>query len=117
MRTNMDPLTPTTTALTPAISHIAETASTLSESLKKLAPPEQSDAVLAERKKGKQRETVRWVLDAPERLRKMREEGHIESSRKEWEQIKVLLTKWKSVKGVDEVRKECEEVMGAEAGV
>lgn len=72
--------------------------------------------MLAERKKEKQREIVRWVLDAPERLRKMREEGHIESSRKEWEQIKVLLTKWKAVKGVDEVRKECKEVMGAEAG-
>lgn len=111
----MDPLTPTTSTLTPAIAHIAETASTLSDSLKKLAPPAQSDKVLAERKKEKQRQTVRWVLESPERLANMRAEGHIESARKEWEEVKTLLAMWEGVKGVEDVRKKGEDVMGAEA--
>lgn len=115
MQTNMDPLAPTTSTLTPAISHIAETASTLSDSLKKLAPSAQSELSEAERKKEKQRQAVRWVIDAPERLRRMREEGHIESARQEWEEIKVLLERWQAVKGANEVRRECEDVMGAEA--
>ena len=112
----MDPLTPTTSTLTPAISHIAETAGLLSESFKRLAPPARTEAKVAENNKEKQRKAVRWVLDAPERLRKMRQEGHIESARKDWEEVKKLLEKWQSVKGAAEVRKECEEVMGAEAG-
>lgn len=116
MRSNMDPLTPTTSTLAPAISHIAETAATLSESLRKLAPQPLSDDLLAERKKEEQREAVRWVLDAPARLRSLRDQGQIESARKDWEQVKMRLDRWKSVKGADEVRKECEEVMGAEAG-
>lgn len=116
MRTNMDPLTPTTSTLAPAVSHIAEIASTLSDSLKKLAPPAPSDEAVAARKKAKQRQLVRWVLDAPERLQKMRQEGHIESARKEWEQVKTHLADWEGVKGVDQVKEECEEVMGAEAG-
>lgn len=112
----MDPLTPTTSTLTPAISHIAETATTLSESFKKLAPPAQSDVFLAKKKREQQREAVRWVLDAPDRLRRLREEGHIESARKDWELVKLRLEKWKGVKGVEEVRRECDDVMGAEAG-
>lgn len=116
MRTNMDPLTPTTSTLTPAIAHIADTASSMSDSLKKLAPASQSEAAQAEKKKEQQRNRVRWVLEAPARLRKLREEGHIESARKDWEQVKPLLQKWHSVKGVADVKRECEDVMGAEAG-
>ncbi|KAL1303985.1 hypothetical protein AAFC00_000430 [Neodothiora populina] len=116
MRTNMDPLAPTTSTLTPAISHIAETATSLSESIKKLAPQIQSDAFLAEERRVKQQETVRYLLKTPDRLRRLRQEGHIESSRKDWEDVKILLEKLKHVKGTDVLRKQCEEVMGAEAG-
>jgi len=114
MRTNMDPLTPATATLLPAISNIAETASTLSESLKKLAPAVQSDAILAESKREKQREIVRWVLSASERLSKMRQEGRLDSAIKEWEEVQKLLDKWQTVKGASEVRKECQDIMSAD---
>lgn len=106
MRTNMDPLTPATSTLTPAISHIAETAQQLSSSLKQLVPD-----MPREDPKRKQRQTVRWVLGAPSRLRRLRSEGKVEEAQKDLEEVSKLLEKWKGVQGVEEVKKECEEIM------
>ncbi|GAB7352171.1 hypothetical protein MBLNU459_g2652t1 [Dothideomycetes sp. NU459] len=111
MRTNMDPLTPATSTLTPAISHIAETASTLSTALQKLAPPKKSEA---DENKDKQRQTVRWVLDSPARLRRMLDNGQQDAARSDWTEVSELLGKWQGVAGADEVMKECREVMKSE---
>ncbi|KAI9825312.1 MAG: hypothetical protein M1819_000558 [Sarea resinae] len=113
MRTNMDPLTPTTATLTPAISHIAEVSATLATSLQEHLPasptvtktPEPS---AAEDEQKKQRETVRWVLNTPFRLRKLVGEGRREDAEREWEDVKLLLDKWEGTKGVDDIRRECE---------
>lgn len=104
----MDPLTPTTSTLTPAISHIAETASTLSSSLQKLAPPKRSQATTD---KDKQRQTVRWVLNAPARLRNLRDTAQEDEAKADWAEVSTLLDKWQGVTGVEDVKKECEAIM------
>ena len=113
MRTNMDPLTPTTDTLTPAIGHIAETAAELSESLRK----QHGDGGVSEaRKKQEQQELVRWVLDAPGRLSKLVKDGREEEARSEWSRVSSLLDKWATVSGAKDVRLACEKAMeGSEA--
>ncbi|KAK0653811.1 Vacuolar protein sorting-associated protein 51-like protein [Lasiodiplodia hormozganensis] len=123
MRTNMDPLTPATSTLSPAISHIAETASALSASIAEHALPKSrssSPASVDGKKKvdekEKQRQTVRWVLDAPRRLRAKVAAGEEEEARKEWEEISRLLEKWKGVQGAEEVKMACEEALASNSG-
>jgi hypothetical protein len=108
MRTNMDPLTPTTATLTPAIGHIAETATALSESLRM---QHGAGGVTEAQKKQKQQELVRWVLDAPGRLSKLVEDGQKEEAEAEWSRVSSLLDKWASVPGVSDVRQGCEKAL------
>ena len=124
MRGNMDPLAPTTHTLGPAISHIAETAASLSSSMQASKP--KSDALgISIRvegddggnnkeditKKQKQRETVRWVLGTPQRLREMIDQEQEEEAEKEWEEVSKLLDQWEGVSGVEELKRECEYIM------
>jgi hypothetical protein len=108
MRTNMDPLTPTTATLTPAIGHIAETATALSESLRK---QHGAGGVTEAQKKQKQQELVRWVLDAPGRLSKLVQDWRKEEAEAEWNRVSSLLDKWSSVPGVSDVRQRCEKAL------
>ena len=116
MRDNMGPLTPATSTLSPAIAHIAETAKKLA--MKPPERPEQDSQVEggeeeAEReKKRRQRETVRWVVGAPKRLGTLIEGGKKDEAENDWREIKELLRKWQGVDGVEEVKEECEKVMG-----
>ena len=114
MRTNMDPLTPTTSTLTPAISHIAETASTIAASLQQRnglpQSTERAKHVPEEAEKEAQRQTVRWVLDAPRRLKQEVDCGQKEVAERDWEEVKGLLDKWKGVGGVEDVRMACVKV-------
>ncbi|KAL8873145.1 MAG: hypothetical protein Q9174_001333 [Haloplaca sp. 1 TL-2023] len=117
MRTNMDPLTPTTSTLSPAISHIAETAASLAESLQDRTPhggDEQGVENDALAKKQRQRETVRWVLAAPDRLKELLERGRKEEAVEDWHEIRNLLDKWHGVQGADEVKEQCLKVMDEE---
>ncbi|KAJ9647064.1 hypothetical protein H2199_002050 [Coniosporium tulheliwenetii] len=120
MRTNMDPLTPATSTLAPAIAHIAETATALSTSLSNRTTAKglgesavRSDGA-KDAAKEKRRQTVRWVLDAPKRLRSLVKEGKNEAAEAEWDDVRRLLDKWKGVQGVDEVRARCEAVLKRE---
>ncbi|KAF1843882.1 uncharacterized protein K460DRAFT_291044 [Cucurbitaria berberidis CBS 394.84] len=112
MRGNMDPLAPTTHTLGPAISHIAETAASLSSSMQ--ASPSGLHGlgidIRVEGKKRKQTETVRWVLDTPRRLREMLDQQQDEDAEKEWEQVNQILDQWKGAAGVEELREECERI-------
>ncbi|KAI9685315.1 MAG: hypothetical protein M1822_004688 [Bathelium mastoideum] len=136
MRTSMDPLAPTTSTLSPAVAHIAETASRLScaltertEGVRKEAEAsgrarstsrgrkEEREGNEGERRKERERETVRWVLEAPGRMREMVGAGRRGDAEGEWERVKGFLEKWEGVGGVEEVRRECEDVLNsAEAG-
>jgi hypothetical protein len=125
MRTNMDPLAPTTHTLGPAISHIAETAASLSS--EKHVPELKADLGLgisvvvegangdgeAERKT-RERETVKWVLDTPRRLRELLDQEKEEEAEEEWEGVAKVLKKWWGVDGVKELWEECEHILGEE---
>lgn len=118
MRTNMGPLTPTTSTLSPAISHIAETAASLSSSLPMQASldaqgewqdVEDQGAMMT---KQSQQETVRWVLAAPRRLRTLIGERRQKEAAGDWLEVRRLLGKWAEVDGVEGIRNECMEIMG-----
>ena len=59
-----------------------------------------------------QRETVRWVLGTPKRLGSLLDKGEKSEATKAWDEVRVVLEKWKGVKGVDELSEECERIMG-----
>jgi preprotein translocase subunit SecD len=124
----MDPLAPTTHTLSPAISHIAETAASLSSSIHSVAArpqglgievrveDESEENEKRERKK-KEQETVRWVLDTPRRLRALVAADKDEEAEKEWNEVSGILDKWGDVRGVKELRLACEEIMQEEESV
>jgi hypothetical protein len=100
MRENVDPMAPVTTTLEPAIKHIADVAEDIAGSR-----GVRSDKEI-------QKQTVRWVLGAPGRLKEFKGQGKEEEMGRQWDEVRSLLEKWKGVKGVDEVRMQCEEVVG-----
>lgn len=114
MREKMDPLTPTTSTLTPAIGHIAETAGSLTRELR---AADVGDVRGKQAQRKRQQEVVRWVLGAPERIGRLKEEGKEHEARQEWGKVSGLLAKWEGVKGAEEVRQACLDVLGEdEAG-
>lgn len=114
----MDPLTPTTSTLSPAISHIVETAASLSRSLPVRAgldaQGERQDVEDQDDRENRhrQQETVHWVLAAPRRLRSLIGEGRQKEAAGDWLEVRGLLGKWAEVDGVDGIRNQCTEIMG-----
>ncbi|MCJ1285070.1 hypothetical protein MMC26_004408 [Xylographa opegraphella] len=122
MRVNMDPLTPTTSTLSPAIAHISDTAASLASALQeRVQVPRivENGGLAADEEraedKWRQRQTVRWVLDAPRRLRDCVDRGQREAAESDWSEVKALLDKWKGVGGAEEVRGECEKSLEGKA--
>lgn len=110
MRANMDPLTPTTGTLGMAVGYIAETAGGLAQQAR---GRDEGGRKEGEREwKKEQRETVRWVLGTPRRLGVLLDKGEKEKAEKDWDEVKGLLDKWKGVNGVEELRDECERIVG-----
>ncbi|CAK4032294.1 Hypothetical predicted protein [Lecanosticta acicola] len=101
MREKIDPLTPTTSTLSPAIGHIAETASALTQDLRR------ANGGAKDAGKERQRALVRWVLSAPERIGAL--DG--EQAEKEWKQVDAVLERWEGVKGVEDIRRRCLEAL------
>ena len=143
MRSTMDPLAPTTHTLSPAISHIAELAANLSAGMlqqrrasqkeaarwAKGAPP--TPAIRVQDDEGreggedvvkgqenprieKRRETVRWALSTPARLRRMIDDGQSDEAQQDWDEIRELIARWEGVGGVEELRQECQGILQAE---
>ena len=129
MRANMDPLTPTTSTLAPAISHIAGTAEGLaSMTTERVADREgkgkefggQSSTDERHTKTGsvnrlKRRnevDTVRWVLGAPIRYQGAVDQGRRPCEEKDWQEVRSLLESWhiRGVRGAQEIIKECESI-------
>lgn len=106
MREKMDPLTPTTSTLSPAIGHIAEIASALTQDLRKSSEG-QSGA-----RKDRQRALVKWVLAAPERMESL---GRNEAE-EEWKKVEAVLAKWNDVEGVENIRKRCQTALKGKEG-
>jgi len=105
MRASMEPLTPTTSTLEPAIGHIAQVSASLVETIH-LPPPTETKPEVRERK-----EVVRWVLEAPRRIQRLKEEEKKEEAEAELERLQGVLDAWKGVKGVEELRVKAREAL------
>lgn len=115
MRRSMDergaPLTMTKT-LGPAIAFVAETAGGLiKEGEEQRQRIRESRGEEPGSKQKAQRESVQWVLAAPERLESLLSEGKRAEAEKDWQEVQRLLDAWGEVKGVAEVREACQNVM------
>ena len=106
MRERMDPLTPTTSTLTPAIGHIAESAASLSNELRE-SHAASAPQLEAQKRQREQKATVQWILNAPGRLQELLENDRRDEAEKQWEEVERLLSKWNGVRGVSEVREAC----------
>ncbi|KAF8459489.1 Vps51/Vps67-domain-containing protein [Terfezia claveryi] len=112
MRSSMEPLTPTTSTLEPAISHIAELSSSLTSTIHSLPPTRTPNAPNPALNK---KETVKWTLGAPERIRELVKQGKKEEAEKAWVVVKEMLEKWgDGVKGVKELRENGEVALRGE---
>lgn len=97
MRANMDPLNPMASTLDPAIAQIYSQASSIRDALRQSAPkPEESKRMDEERaRRRRTQELVSEVLETPERMRKLVEEGKVDEAEEAWRLPKKLLLKWK----------------------
>ncbi|KAK2778123.1 hypothetical protein FQN52_002883 [Onygenales sp. PD_12] len=102
-----------TKTLAPAVGFVAETAAALireQEGRVREDKEEASKEVVVDMEK----ETVRWVLDTPRRLRGLLDSGNREDAEKDWKEVEVLLGRWQGVRGVNELKVACEEIMAKE---
>ena len=109
MRASMEPLTPTTSTLEPAVSHIEGVSRGLVEGMRAASPRPS-----AARGKLKGVETVKWALAAPERIRGLMEEGRKDEAEKVLVRLRELCDKWEGAAGVDALRKKGEGAFGKE---
>jgi len=110
MRESMEPLTPTTSTLEPAVSHIERVSRELVSAAGAAAP--------AARKEGdeKEVEVVRWAVEAPGRIEVLVREGRKEEAERVWERLRALCEVWEGRKGVQGLKRKGEEAMKAEVG-
>ncbi|PGH11690.1 hypothetical protein AJ79_04713 [Helicocarpus griseus UAMH5409] len=103
-----------TKTLAPAVGFVAETAAAL------IREQEESVRDRDEQKEGSrggidpEKETVRWVLDSPNRLKELLDENKRDEAESDWAEVRGLLVKWEGVKGVNELRTTCEDIMKKE---
>lgn len=110
MREKMDPLTQTST-LIGDIGQIAESAAGLSGELRKQHGGAVGGDNAETRKRQQQQQTVRWVLGAPARLKQLVSDDRRDDAEAEWMEVSALLVRWEGVRGVDRVRRACEDVL------
>jgi vacuolar protein sorting-associated protein 51 len=106
-----------TKTLGPAVSFVAETASAIiKDGEEQQQRMKEIKAIADDRRKQAERETVKWVLGAPDRLTTLLNEGKNEEAEKDWVEVDRLLKKWEGVKGVTEVRAACEMAVKRQNG-
>jgi hypothetical protein len=64
-----------------------------------------------ERKEKQKRELVRWVVEAPARFEAYIEEWKRDEVESEWKDVSRALDRWKGVKGVEQIKSKCEQVL------
>lgn len=113
MRMNMDPLTPATSTLSPAVSHIAETAASLSKELVERTSKVQINGTSSGKEDARQsqKQTVRWVLDTPRRIQEHMDNEDKSAAEAEYSSVKSLLESWQAVPGAAELKERCETLL------
>ena len=76
-----------------------------------LGPEDLDEEGRERRKRRKEKDVVRWVLNAPERIEGMVGDGKREDAEMEFARVKRVLDEWEGVEGVDEVRRLCWEAV------
>lgn len=114
MRTNMDPLTPMTLTLMPAVGHIAVTAAGIGSSLR--AKNGSGKARQGSMGSGDQNklQTVRWVLACPARLENLVQAGQMAEAQADWAEVQSLLDRWEGTEGVEQIRRQAQAIMASE---
>lgn len=107
MREEMGPLAPMTQNVEADVGRIAETAGEIDRKMREARSGQDGRG---------QRETVKWVLDAPSRLERLVGKGEKEKAEEQWAEVSALLARWQGVKGVEEVRTACMQAMKREQG-
>lgn len=119
----MDPLTPATMTLEKSVARIAGMAEGIAGAAAVAAAArdsrsgggqgeEMNEAEMQSlERKQQQQAAVRWVLGTPSRLKSLRDDGKQEEAAGDWEEVKSLLQEWEGVRGVNEVRDQCECLM------
>ncbi|TVY15478.1 Vacuolar protein sorting-associated protein 51-like protein [Lachnellula arida] len=102
MRANMDPLNPMASTLDPAIASIYARAESIKREMREGMPGwqrERAEMSEGEREKAERRDRMREVagrvLDTPERVRGLMDEGSVEEARRVWGPTLRLLERWK----------------------
>ncbi|KAJ8097996.1 Vps51/Vps67-domain-containing protein [Lipomyces tetrasporus] len=117
MRGNMDPLQPTTSALEPAVAHIAEVSTTLIATLSERRRKNDAEDVSSESKgftSKEQADFLRAIVNAPRRIRELIQKGEVEKARADWDIIEPVLNKLKRINGVDRIVEDCITALKAE---
>ncbi|EZG08755.1 hypothetical protein H106_02122 [Trichophyton rubrum CBS 735.88] len=104
-----------TKTLALAVGFIAETAMSLIREQQALRPstnkPAQANETRNEAAVRPEKATVLWALDSPRRLKRLLDSGKRGDAEQDWSEIQSLLSKWDEVRGVQELRAECELLM------
>ncbi|KAF3492189.1 uncharacterized protein GIQ15_01706 [Arthroderma uncinatum] len=104
-----------TKTLAPAVGFVAETAMALIREQEESGPTGQEPTQTKEKQVNNvsaEKATVLWALDTPKRLKRLLDAGKRTEAESDWSEIQSLLSKWDGVKGVNELRAECEILMG-----
>jgi hypothetical protein len=108
MRSNMDPLSPATSTLSPAIAHIAETSASLAQ---ELTDSKINDVPAVSSEMLKQRKKAQWILEAPRRLEAKFTAGRRDDAEKEWLRVQAILKIWNHPPGSERLIEECQSVI------
>ncbi|KAK9388413.1 Vps51/Vps67-domain-containing protein [Lipomyces mesembrius] len=117
MRGNIDPLRPTTSALEPAVAHIAEVSTTLIATLSERRRKNASEEVASNgngHSSKEKSEFLRVIVDAPRRIRELVQKGDVEKARADWEIIEPVLNRLKGINGMDKIMEDCINSLKAE---
>ncbi|KAF3912396.1 hypothetical protein AA313_de0209266 [Arthrobotrys entomopaga] len=95
MRSNMEPMTPTTTTLLPAISHIASLSASLVENVHAHDEATAAGVTTAREKLKRKQDGVRYILATPDRLKVLIEKGQREEAVREWGVVRGYVEKWR----------------------
>ncbi|KAF3908032.1 hypothetical protein ABW21_db0202172 [Orbilia brochopaga] len=94
MRSNMDPLTPATTTLLPAIAHIASVSESLVSSVHAHTTTTTPSSTSS---KQRHQAVVRHVFSTPDRMVALLADGQRDAAEREWSDAKRSVASWKNV--------------------
>lgn len=97
--------------LKPAVDAVVNSAAELRKGNDENDVTQRREQRTSRREEKAKRDTVRWILSTPARLRQSLRMGQLEEAEAAWKEARELLEKWKDVQGSTNLKAECEEIM------